>query len=126
MPPAVSGLLEVMLSETSTTSPAALDTAPESFSWLRAASVRLPVVCTELVSESRPATSRTIGRREAGTASTTRSSDSVTAIAYGSAGWVKVEDAVIRRVSIVVRTLTSPPASLARVMPTVSPKIRPV
>ena len=81
VPPAVIGLLEVMLSETSTTSPAALDTAPESFSWLRAASVRLPVVCTELASVSMPATSRTIGLREAGTASTTKSSDSVTAMA---------------------------------------------
>ena len=81
VPPAVMGLVEMMLSETRPMSPAALDTAPESFSWFRAASLRLPVVCTELESVSVPATSRTIGRRDAGTASTTKSSDSVTAIA---------------------------------------------
>jgi len=81
VPPAVMGPVDVTLSDTSSTSPAALDMAPVRFSWLRAERIRLPVVCTELCTDRVPATSRTIGLREAGTASTTRSSDSVTVMA---------------------------------------------
>ena len=126
VPPAVIGPEASILSDTSETFPAALEIKPASSSALSAESETLPTVSTELLMESVPVASIAIGRCEEGTASTVRSSASLIRIAYGSAGKLGVEDAIMRSVSSFVRTSTSPPASLASVMPTVVPMIRPV
>ena len=81
VPPAVIGTVELMELERSVTLPAALATGPAMVSPVVAVSVRSPLVSTALLTFNEPVASSTMGRLEAGTASTVRSFESATLMA---------------------------------------------
>ena len=81
VPPAVIGTVAVIAWDRSVTLPAELVIAPPIVRAVVAVRATSPLVRTALEVFSVPAASMAIGRREAGTASTIRSSDSATLIA---------------------------------------------